>query len=154
MGPFCILFMVSALNLLCRYLLPSLGMSGGELLVVYSIIASSAALSSSGQLHFIVPTVTAVFHYATNDNAWAGTFQRFIPDWIAEKNPKALEGFYKGQATPIGRSWLPQMGAWIGFMLSVAFATLCIVSLLRRAVGGVETSLLPDSSVAACPDGG
>jgi hypothetical protein len=131
-GPFCVLFVVAALNLLCRYILPSLAMSGGELLVIYSMIASSAVLSSSGQLHFIVPTITAAFHYATNDNAWAGTFHRFIPDWIAQKDPKALEGFYKGQSTPNWSLWLPQMGAWIGFMLSVAFATLCLVSLLRR----------------------
>ncbi|MDX1932277.1 MAG: DUF6785 family protein [Capsulimonadales bacterium] len=131
-GPFFVLLMLSALNLLGRHLMPSLALSGGELLVVYSMIASSAVLSSSGQLHFIIPTVTAAFHYATGDNAWAGTFHRFIPDWIAQKHPQALSGFYKGGTTPDWPLWLPQMGAWIGFMLSLAFATLCLTSLLRR----------------------
>ena len=131
-GPFCMLFVLAGINVLCRSLLPDFAMSGGELMVVYSMIASSAVLSSSGQLHFIIPTITAAYHYATAANAWAGTFHRFIPDWLAQKNPQALDGFYKGQVYPDWPSWLPQMGAWIGFMLALSFATLCLVSLLRR----------------------
>jgi hypothetical protein len=131
-GPFCLLFALSGLNLLCRYLLPSIVMSGAELLVVYVMITTSAVLSSSGQLHFVVPTVTAAWHYATSDNDWAGTFHRFIPAWMAQQNQEALDGFYKGQATVNWGLWWQQIATWSGTMLALAFATLCIVSILRR----------------------
>lgn len=131
-GAFCMVFVLTALNLLTRHLLPGIAMSGAELLVVYAMITTSSTLSSSGQLHFIIPTVTAAWHYANDENAWAGTFHRFIPHWMAQTNPEVLDGFYKGQTSPPWHLWLPQMTVWIGFMLSLAFASLCIVSLLRR----------------------
>lgn len=131
-GAFCILFVLAGANLLCRAVLPTLAMSGAELLVVYVMITTSSVLSSSGQLHFIIPTVTAAWKYATTENAWAGTFHRFVPPWLAQTDPAVLAGFYEGHTpVPLAR-WLPQMGAWIGFMLALAGASLCIVSLLRR----------------------
>lgn len=133
-GPVCLLFVVAAINLLVSRLLPGLALASAEVLVVYVMITTSAVLSSSGQLHFIIPTVVAAWHYATDDNAWASLFHRFVPDFpaLAQKNPEALEGFYKGQAPVHWSLWLPQMGTWIAFMLAVAFAMLCLVSLLRR----------------------
>lgn len=131
-GAVCILFVLSAVNLLCRYVLPSLALAGVELLVVYVMITTSSTLSSSGQLHFIIPTVAAAWHYANAENAWAGTFHRFVPPWMAQTNPAALDGFYQGRSAVMWSAWLPQMASWIGFMLALAFASLCLVSLLRR----------------------
>jgi hypothetical protein len=131
-GAFSVLFVLSGVNVLCRYVLPGLALSGAELLVVYSMITTSSVLSSSGQLHFLIPTVAAGWHYATADNAWAGTFHRFVPRWMGQQDPTALEGFYKGKTVPPWHLWAPQMGAWIGFLLALSFATLCIAALLRR----------------------
>ena len=131
-GSFCVLFVLTGVNLLCRNILPSLTLSGAELLCIYAMVTTSATLSSSGQLHFIVPTIVASYHYATADNAWAGTFHRFIPDWMAQKNTVVLDGFYKGQTSPPWGLWWPQMTVWIGFMLALAFATLCLAAILRR----------------------
>lgn len=131
-GPFCILFVLAGVNVLCRYILPSLALTGAEMLVVYAMITTSSVLSSSGQLHFIIPTVAAAWHYATDANAWAGTFFRFVPPWMAQSNPDVLKGFYEGKTQPPWLLWLPQMATWIGFMLSLSFASLCIVCLLRR----------------------
>ena len=131
-GAFSMLFVLTGLNLLCRALLPGLAMSAAEILVVYCMITTSSVLSSSGQLHFIVPTVVAAWHYANAENAWAGMFHRFVPPWMAQTDPAVLEGFYQGKSTPPWPQWLPQMAVWTGFMLTLAFATLCIASLLRR----------------------
>lgn len=131
-GPFCMLFVLTGLNVLCRQVLPGFAMAGAELLVVYVMIATSAVLSSSGQLHFIIPTVAAAWHYANDSNDFAGMFHRFVPKWMAQTDKKALDGFYIGQATPDWGLWMPQMAVWIGFMLASAFATLCVVSILRR----------------------
>lgn len=131
-GAVCLLFVVSGINLLCAALLPGLALTGAEMLVVYVMITTSSTLSSSGQLHFIIPTVTAAWHYANDANGWAGLFHRFVPPWLAQTDKSVLDGFYQGKTTPPWDAWLPQMAAWIGFLLTLAFATLCLVSLLRR----------------------
>src|SRR4029078_797506 len=41
-GTFVMLFVVSGINLLCRYILPYLAMSGAELLCVYTMIATAS----------------------------------------------------------------------------------------------------------------
>ncbi len=132
-GSFCILFVLTGINLLTRSILPRIAMSGAELLVVYVMVTTSAVLSSSGQLHFIMPTVVAAWHYATDANGWASLFHRFVPHWIAQTDPVALKGFYEGKSDVAWRLWLPQMATWIGFMLALTFASLCIASLLRRS---------------------
>lgn len=131
-GAFSLLFVLTAVNVLCRALLPGIAMAGAELLVVYVMVTTSSVLSSSGQLHFLIPTVTAAYKYATAENAWAGIFHRFIPDWMAQKDPDVLKGFYEGNTDVPLAKWLPQMGAWIGFMLTLAWASLCVVAILRR----------------------
>ncbi|MBV9848802.1 MAG: hypothetical protein JO250_03855 [Armatimonadetes bacterium] len=131
-GPFSVLFVLTALNLLCRGVLPSLAFSAGEVLTVYVMMTTSCVLSSSGQLQFLIPTLTAAWHYATPDNGWAGSFWRFVPHWMAQTDPDVLRGFYLGRTTvPVGK-WLPQVVAWTGFMLALAGASLCVVAILRR----------------------
>ncbi len=131
-GAFSVMFALTGLNILCRALLSSLAMSAAEVLVVYVMMTTSTVLSSSGQLHFIIPTVAAAWHYATPENGWAGSFQRYIPHWMAQTDPNVLHGFYTGQTTLPLAGWLPQILAWGGFMLALAAASLCIVAILRR----------------------
>lgn len=145
-GAFCVLFVVAGANLLTRSLLPGLALSPAEMLVVYVMITSSSVLSSSGQLHFLIPTVTAAWHYASENNGWAGIFHRFVPHWMAQTNPAVLDGFYKGKTSVPLAAWAPQMAAWIGFMLALAFASLCIVCLLRRQ--WIDRERLPFPTVA------
>ncbi len=131
-GAFTVLFALTGLNLLCRAILPGLALSVPEMLVVYVMMTTSCGLSSSGQIQFIVPTVAAAWHYATPDNGWAGTFHRFVPHWLAQTDSDVLQGFYHGGTTlPLAR-WLPQIGFWAAFLITVAAASLCVVALLRR----------------------
>lgn len=131
-GAVTILFAVGAINLLAQVILPGLALKPAELLVVYAMIVTSSCLSSSGQLHFLVPTIAAAFHYATPANDWAGIFHRFVPKWMAQTDSTALDGFYKGKSAVPWNLWLPQLLAWSGFILALSLATLCIISLLRR----------------------
>src|ERR1700735_5179634 len=96
------------------------------------MMATSTVLASSGQLQFVVPTITAPFHYATVDNGWMGQFGRYIPKWLAQTNPVAIDDFYKGRSNIPLALWAPQIFAWSGFMLALAGASLCITSILRR----------------------
>ncbi len=131
-GPFSVLFVLTALNLLCRNLLPSLAFSATETLTVYVMMTTSTVLSSSGQLQFLIPTLAAPFHYATPENDYAASFWRFVPHWMAQTDPSVLRGFYRGQTVVPVVKWLPQIAVWTGFLFALAAASLCLVAILRR----------------------
>lgn len=131
-GPFTVFFAVAAVNILCRLLLPNFALSSAELLTIYVMMTTSCVLSSSGQLQFLVPTITAAWHYATAENHWGSLFFRFIPHWLAQTNPAVLDGFYKGGTRVPAAAWAPQIIAWSGFMIALAGSSLCIVAILRR----------------------
>lgn len=131
-GAFTMMFGLSGLNILCRAILPSLAMSASEVLVVYVMMTTSTVLSSSGQLQFIIPTVAAGWHYATPENGWAAAWHGFVPHWMAQTDPSVLDGFYKGHTSLPILGWMPQILAWGGFMLALAAASLCVVSILRQ----------------------
>ncbi len=131
-GAFNILFLLVIVNIaLTRFLRP-LAFSRVELLVIYVMLTVSTVISSSGGMHFIVPTITAAFYYANESNAWATLFHAHIKDWIAQKDKAALYGFYVGNASVPWAAWRSQMIAWTVFMVLVALATLCIIAILRR----------------------
>jgi hypothetical protein len=131
-GAFNILFVLVIINLLLTRFLKPLALSRAELLVIYVMMTVSTVISSSGGIHFIVPTITAAFWYADSSNGWAGLFHQYIPRWIAQRDHDALHGFYIGNAQVPWAEWRTQMLVWCGFMSVFALATLCIVVLLRR----------------------
>src|SRR5580693_7288039 len=92
-GAFNILFMLVTINLLLTRFLKPLAFSRAELLVIYVMMTVSTVISSSGGIHFIVPTITAAFWYADNSNGWAGLFHQYIPGWMALRDSDALHGF-------------------------------------------------------------
>src|SRR5215469_484116 len=131
-GAFNVLLLLVVFNLMLQRLRRSFAFSPSELLVIYVMMTVSTVVSSSGGLHFVIPTITAAFFYASDSNGWAGLFHRFIPDWIAIKDKTALANFYSGNASVPWEIWRTQMIAWIGFLSLFALTALCIVSLLRR----------------------
>lgn len=131
-GAFNLLFLLTIINLLLTRLLRPLAFSRAELLVIYVMMTVSTVISSSGGLHFIIPTIAAAYWYADNSNHWATLFHQYVPNWIALKDHAALRGFYVGNAEVPWAVWRTQMAAWCGFLILFAFATLCIVTLLRR----------------------
>lgn len=131
-GAFNLLFLVVIINILLTRVLGNLALSRGELLVIYTMMTVSTVISSSGGIHFIVPTITAAFYYANSSNLWASKFHAYIPDWIAQKNEQALYGFYVGNTFVPWADWWRQIGMWTLFMVMVATATLCMVAILRK----------------------
>src|SRR5215469_13889134 len=95
-GAFNALFLLVTVNIFLTRFLRPLAFSQAELLVIYTMMTVSTVISSSGGLHFIVPTITAAFYYADSSNGWADLFHRYVPDWVAVKDHDALRGFYQG----------------------------------------------------------
>lgn len=131
-GAFNVLFLLVIVNLFLKKFLRPFAFSSAELLVIYVMMTVSTVISSSGGLHFVVPTITAAFYYADSSNGWAGQFHKYIPDWIALKDKDALLNFYVGNAHVPWALWRTQMLTWTVFLTLFAIATLCIVTILRR----------------------
>lgn len=131
-GAFNALVALIVMNVLLRRVAAKWALSPQELLLIYVMMTVATVLSSSGALHFIVPTVTAAFYYASPENRWAELFHQYIPDWLAQKDEFALKYFYQGNApVPLGL-WWKQIGAWTLFMTIYTFTCLCLMAIIRR----------------------
>ncbi len=146
-GAFNILFVLGVTNLLLNRFLRPLAFSSAELLVIYVMMTVSTVISSSGGIHFIVPTIAAAFYYADSSNGWGEQFHKYIPDWIAQKNALALKNFYVGNAHVPWALWRTQLVAWVGFMVLFSLATLCLVALLRKQWADRERLAFPTVAV-------
>jgi hypothetical protein len=132
LGAFCALFVLVLLNRELRSKAPRQALAPVEMLVVYVMMTVATVLSSSGMLHFIVPTVAAPVYFATAENRWAQLFHPYLKPWMAQSDPAALRGFYRGgEPVPVG-AWLPQVATWCGFLALLALTALCLAAIVRR----------------------
>lgn len=146
-GAFNALFALVIINLLLTRLSPKLSLSPAELLTIYVMSAVSTVLSSSGGMHFLIPTITAAHYFAhmNPENGWSGLFLKYVPKWIAQSNPEALNDFYKGNATLNLHQWATQIAVWCGFLIVFTTATLCMAYILRKQ--WIEREHLPFPTV-------
>jgi hypothetical protein len=130
-GAFFAVVVVLASNGLLGRVAPGRQLTRRELLVVYVLTASASVIVSSGGIHFLIPTLTAPWYFATPENRWA-EFQPYIPEWFSPRAEDVITAYYEGEASvPWGR-WAPALGAWFGFMVVFSVATLSLVATVRR----------------------
>lgn len=144
-GAFNVLFALVFINLILTRLSPRLRLSAAELLTIYVMSAVSTVLSSSGGMHFMIPTMTAAHYFATPENGWAAQFFKYIPNWIAQSNPDALKHFYHGGVMVDLHQWARQIVIWCGFLVIFTTATLSMVFILRKQ--WIEREHLPFPTV-------
>ncbi len=130
-GAFFAVFAVAAVNLAIKRLWPRAALRRQELTLLYVLLAASTVIASSGGVHFLVPTLTAAFYYATPENAWE-RFQGDIPTWFSPREMSVILPFYTGEAAVPWKAWVVPVVVWTGFLLTFYFGTLCICALLRR----------------------
>ena len=145
LGAFNAIFALVAVNLLVTTLVGRPAFRRSELVVIYAMTTVATVLSSSGGLHFLIPTITAAHYFANDTNGWATLFHRFIPSWLAQTNTEALDAFYKGNSVVPFRLWATQIAVWMGFLFTFSCTTLCIVILLRKQ--WIENEKLPFPTV-------
>lgn len=146
-GAFSALFALVVINLLITRLSPRLSLSPAELLTIYVMSAVSTVLSSSGGMHFLIPTITAAHYFAkmNPENGWSELFMRFVPKSITQSDPEALKAFYAGGAGLNLHAWASQIFIWCGFLIVFTTATLCLVYILRKQ--WIEREHLPFPTV-------
>ncbi|MGD8238406.1 MAG: hypothetical protein PVH68_07640 [Armatimonadota bacterium] len=131
-----LLFALCLLTLLLRKFRPSLAFSGGELLVIYSIVTLGTAIGGIDMMEALVPTMAHAFWFATPENRWEEVVQPVLPRLLTVRDPGALRGIYEG-----GRSlytpeavlpWLWPGLIWCGFTVVLVWVMLCGNVIVRR----------------------
>jgi len=131
-GPFNAFFALLVVQIIVKRFLPRLAFSPAELLTVYVMMTVSTVLSSSGSLHFLIPSLVAPYQFATEESGWAGAFHRYIPTWFTPRDPASIKAFYVGDASVPWRDWLVPICVWTAFLVVFALVTVCMNSIMRR----------------------
>ncbi|GAB4457642.1 MAG: hypothetical protein OHK0029_17790 [Armatimonadaceae bacterium] len=137
--PLAITMMVAGLNVGVRRWLPRLALSGGEIVVLYSMLAASCAMSAEW-MDMIAPQVYGYAIYKENNSRYEEKILPFISDWFFFKDPEPLKDFrYGGKpfaltmpiflaALPL---WMPKILAWTLLLTLLVTTMLCINALIK-----------------------
>ena len=133
------------LNPLARLLTGS-QLHSRELATVYIMMIVAAAIPSWGFVMNLIPFLGGLFYYATPENDWANIIHPHVADWLVAQDRAAIrklfEGASQGERVPWSL-WLQPLRAWFFFVLSIYFATLCILVMLRKQWMENERLLFP-----------
>lgn len=135
-GPiFFLLLLVWPINSLLRRFRPGLAFTGGELLLMYAMMALTAALAGEGLSVYVL--VNSVFpqYFATPENRWGELFIPHVPTWMQVTHPDAVRWFFEG--APAGAAlpwgvWVAPIVGWSLFAFAMYLGFFCLSCLLRK----------------------
>ncbi len=124
------------LNLLFQKYLPKLAMSQADLHTIYVMVVMVTTLSGHTMMGYLIPVLAHTFQFASPENEWLSLFGNNLPDWIAVKNPRILDGFYNGDSTFYNpdtlNAWIPPVLAWSSFVIALWLTLLAVTIFLRK----------------------
>ncbi len=131
-GVFCLFVLLVGANVLLRRV--GLGLSRSEIVIAYMMMLVTAGMAHSGFAARLVPTVAAVFQFASEANDWQVIFHRYLPRWVAPNDIDAVHLFYTGVTTePIPWDvWFVPLAAWMVPTTGMAFLMVGLALLLRK----------------------
>ncbi|NQT85430.1 hypothetical protein HQ560_01615 [bacterium] len=113
----------------------SWALTGGELAVVFVMAAVACTIPTFGVAGKLLGLISSPRYLASPENRWAEYFFPYMRRWAVLDSGPALQWFYEGipqgEAIPWG-VWLVPVAWWSAFLGAGIFASLCIVSILRR----------------------
>ncbi|HET6452975.1 MAG TPA: DUF6785 family protein [Armatimonadota bacterium] len=136
-----IFFMIMLLNKGMQRIKRGLGITSGELMMVYCMMLVASMISSRGVMEKILPTLLTPNYFANATNRWQETFFPHIKKWLVPFDPQGgpkqfvAERFWErlrtGETIPWSL-WITPLAAWGILVLIVIFAFLCLATILRR----------------------
>jgi len=117
---------------------PRWALRRAELLLVYTMLATSTGLASSafdwgGSL---AATITYPARFATPENRWAQRVIPHLPTWLTVQDRDALAGFFEGGQDPYTpafvHAWVSPALWYTAFVAVVLIGCLCLSSIVRR----------------------
>ncbi|MFA4028443.1 MAG: hypothetical protein GDYSWBUE_000323 [Candidatus Fervidibacterota bacterium] len=125
-----------ALNALIRRIKPSLALTQGELLVIYTLLSLSSCMVGHDMYQVLIACLVHPFWFASPENGWEWLFFDALPKWMMVSDKEVLRGYmlggdmlYKAQYI---RAWMPIILLWTGFFMVLLVAMMCLNVLLRK----------------------
>lgn len=131
-----IVLAITLLNGLVRLRFPRQALTQPELITIYSMLAVASAIAGMDMMQGLLMVMTHAAWFATPENNWAIMFADHPPHWLWMADKSVLAGYYEGHATlyrwDIIRAWLTPAAWWLGFIVALLFALVCLSVLLRK----------------------
>jgi len=131
-----LLVVLAVVNRTVAFLVPRFALRQGELVLIYTLLCLSSALGGTDFLQVLASMMGYPFFFATPENRWQELFLPFLPPALTVQDRNALRGFYYGDSSLYRsehwRAWVLPCSVWLGFVLLLVFAMLCLCTLLRR----------------------
>lgn len=135
-----ILFVIALLSEGIKFFFPSGALARGELLIIYSMLSVSTALSGEGVGQQLIRYFGTPFWRVTPENEWTELFHRHLPKWSMIEDKSILKAFFEGNDGDPSllytaehlKAWLFPLLIWCMFVLVLVFVMLCINVIVRR----------------------
>ncbi len=130
------------------------GLSRSEILVVAAMGLTGAMAPGFSLMTTLLGTISVPYYMATPENQWSAFFHLHMPDWIAPSNRGgAMRMLFEGLPTrdtpiPLG-AWAGPLTWWMALVGAFAFASMCLMVILRRQWVEYERLVYPLAQVAA-----
>jgi len=116
--------------------LPRFALYQSELLVIYSMLCISTAVSGIDFIQTLMPMFTYSFWMASPANKWDEILNPYMPKWLTVQEPAAVRGFYEGGTSlyepHIWTAWIGPVAMWTGFIMLLLLVLICMNVVLRR----------------------
>ena len=145
-GVIFLLFVLTMVALLVRWLIPSLSPSPASMALVYAALMVSTVIPTMGFGGYFIPLIGGAIYYATPENFWRTFLWELLPEWAVVKDPERVrqlfEGVSSGHAIPWSVWILPSV-LWAAFMIAFFFVSLSCISLIHHQWSRQERLVYP-----------
>ena len=131
-----VLLLLYLINVALRRFLPRFALYQSELLLIYSMLCISTAVSGIDFVQTLMPMFTYSFWMASPENKWDEILNPHMPEWLTVQDPSVIRGFYEGGASfyepHVLAAWLGPVAMWTGFIMLLLLVLICTNVVLRR----------------------
>lgn len=129
------LLLILAVNGLLIKIRKQLGLTRGELLVIFvmALVANSTAI---WLIYFFLAAIVSPHYFVSPENEWSELLFPYLPKWlIISDSNHAVEWFYEGAppgASIPWRAWLIPLAFWLPFFIALLLASYTLIIFFRR----------------------
>jgi hypothetical protein len=128
-------FFVVLIGALVSLISRHLALNRSELITIYIMLVVACCIPGMGFTQFMIPCLLGSTYYATPENNWDNLYNQYIPEWMIPRGENVARHFFEG--LPEGASipweaWVVPLSYWYGFFLTLSFAMICSMVILRK----------------------
>ena len=136
------------LNLGLTIVLPSVALTGGELLVIFTMTWLVGTIPLSGWISYWAGFVTAPTYFASPENRWTEVIFHRLPWWLFPERSEheVIRWFYNG--LPVGEhipwsGWISTLYWWFSVSIAMVIFGFCITVIFQKQWVEVEKLTFP-----------